>query len=78
MRNPRLGTDRRGFQIQGHGAGASVTDFNPKKVHDGFQKIPEQVRRVIALSFSTTVTLTSPAVGKTMGELAFDRFCGFR
>ena len=40
MRDPRLGTDHRGFQIQDHGAGAAVTDFNPQKVHDRFWRPP--------------------------------------
>ena len=35
MRDPGLGTDHRGFQIQSHRASAAVTDFNPEKVHDG-------------------------------------------
>jgi hypothetical protein len=78
MRDPRLGTDHRGFQIQGHGAGATVTDFNPKEVHDGCFKIPKPSRRTNAVSFSKTATLTSPAVRKSMVELTFDRFCGFR
>ena len=43
-----------------------------------FKKIPEPVRREDGASFAKTVTLTSLAVGKTMGELAFDTFCRFR